>query len=123
MFRSWMLPAGPGGRRKEVVLTAVGYADMANLSDDEIRAALADLPGWRAGKGEIFKQYTFPTFMDAIAFIDRIAERADELNHHPDLENHYNRVRVGLHTWTEDGVTEKDVALAHQIETVVDAGF
>ena len=96
---------------------------MAALSDDDVRAALADLPGWRYEKGEIFKQFKFATFMDAIAFIDRIAERADELSHHPDLENHYNRVRVALHTWDEDAVTQKDVALAHQIETVVDSGF
>ena len=96
---------------------------MAKLSDDEIAAALADLPGWQLKKGEIFKQFKFATFMDAIAFIDRIAERADELDHHPDLENHYNRVRVALHTWAEDAVTDKDVALAHQIETVVDSGF
>ncbi|MFN2545145.1 MAG: 4a-hydroxytetrahydrobiopterin dehydratase [Actinomycetota bacterium] len=96
---------------------------MPALSEEEIRAALADLPGWRHAKGELSKQFTFPTFMDAIAFIDRVAERADELNHHPDLENHYNHVRVGLHTWDEDAVTEKDVALAHQIETVVDSGF
>jgi 4a-hydroxytetrahydrobiopterin dehydratase len=96
---------------------------MTKLSDEEIKAALADLPGWQLKAGEIFKQYRFSTFMDAIAFIDRVADRADELDHHPDLENHYNRVRVGLHTWTEDAVTEKDIALAHQIEQVVDSGF
>jgi 4a-hydroxytetrahydrobiopterin dehydratase len=96
---------------------------MAGLSDEEISKALADLPGWRYEKAEIFKQFKFATFMDAIAFIDRIAERADELNHHPDLENHYNRVRVALHTWAEDAVTDKDIQLAHQIETVVDSGF
>ena len=96
---------------------------MPGLSHEEIEKALGDLPGWRHERGEIFKQFKFATFMDAIAFIDRIAERADELDHHPDLENHYNRVRVALHTWTEDAVTDKDVALAHQIETVVDSGF
>ena len=96
---------------------------MAKLSDDEIAAALADLPGWQLKNGEIFKQFKFATFMDAIAFIDRVADRADELDHHPDLENHYNRVRIGLHTWNEDAVTAKDVALAHQIEQVVDSGF
>jgi 4a-hydroxytetrahydrobiopterin dehydratase len=96
---------------------------MARLSDDEIRIALEDLPGWRYERGEIFKQYKLPTFLDAIAFIDRIADKADAADHHPDLENHYNRVRVALHTWNEDAVTEKDIALAHQIESVVDAGF
>ena len=87
------------------------------------QAALADLPGWQLKNGEIFKQYKFPSFMDAIGFITRVAEKAEAANHHPDLENHYNRVRIGLHTWNEDAVTAKDVALAHQIEQVVDSGF
>ncbi len=98
---------------------------MTGLSDDEIREALKDLPGWRHERGEIFKQYKFPTFLEAIAFIDRLAEAADELNHHPDLENHYNRVRVALHTWDQDAITGKDFALAHRIEaaSVVDGGY
>ncbi|HEX9375446.1 MAG TPA: 4a-hydroxytetrahydrobiopterin dehydratase [Actinomycetota bacterium] len=98
---------------------------MAALSDDEVRGALEDLPGWRYERGEIFKQYRFPTFMEAIAFIDRLADAAEELNHHPDLENHYNRVRVALHTWDENSVTSRDIELAHRIEaaSVVDAGY
>ena len=91
---------------------------MPALSDEEIRAALQDLRGWRHDRGEIFKQYKFATFRDAIAFIDRLADKADAANHHPDLENHYNRVRVALHTWTESGVTEKDLRLAREIESV-----
>ena len=96
---------------------------MPKLSEEEIRGALEDLPGWRYDDGEIHKQFRFPTFMEAIAFIDRLADRAEEANHHPDLENHYTRVRVGLHTWNEGGVTERDVRLAHEIEAVAEAGF
>jgi 4a-hydroxytetrahydrobiopterin dehydratase len=89
------------------------------LSSEVIAEALAaDLPGWRHDAGEIFKNYKFPTFLDAIAFIDRIAQKAEAANHHPDLENHYNRVRVALHTWSENAITEKDIALAREIESV-----
>ena len=97
---------------------------MAKLSDEEIVEALksGDLAGWRFDRGEIFKNYKFPTFLDAIAFINRIAEPAEAVNHHPDLENHYNRVRVALHTWDENGVTEKDLALAREIEAAAEAG-
>jgi len=93
------------------------------LSDGEVHSALAghDLRGWRFDRGEIFKNYKFSTFMDAIAFIDRLARFAEEANHHPDLENHYNRVRVALHTWSESGVTDKDLALARRIESVAEA--
>jgi 4a-hydroxytetrahydrobiopterin dehydratase len=92
------------------------------LSPEEIGRALTELPGWRHERGEIFKNYKFETFRDAIAFIDRIAGKAEAANHHPDLENHYNRVRVGLHTWSENAVTEKDLALARDIESVSSPG-
>jgi 4a-hydroxytetrahydrobiopterin dehydratase len=93
------------------------------LSQDEIERELAaGPPGWRYDRGEIFKNFKFPSFMDAIAFIDRIAEKAEAANHHPDLENHYNRVRVALHTWSESAVTERDIALAREIESVASAG-
>jgi 4a-hydroxytetrahydrobiopterin dehydratase len=89
------------------------------LSQEEIdRALTADLPGWRYDRGEIFKNFKFATFLEAIAFIDRIAEKAEAANHHPDLENHYNRVRVALHTWSEQAVTSKDLALAKAIESI-----
>ena len=97
---------------------------MPKLSDDEVAAALGsgNLPGWRHDRGEIFKNYKFGTFLEAIDFINRIAERAEAANHHPDLENHYNRVRVALHTWTESGVTQRDIALAREIEAAAGGG-
>jgi len=91
------------------------------LSEEEIKQALAsgNLPGWRLGQRQIFKNFKFPAFMDAIAFINRVADKAEAANHHPDLENHYNRVRIGLQTWSENAVTEKDLALAREIEAAV----
>jgi 4a-hydroxytetrahydrobiopterin dehydratase len=96
---------------------------VAKLSEEEIREALAEhLPGWRLGDGEILKNFKFGSFMEAIRFIDRLAEKAEAADHHPDLENHYNRVRVALHTWNENAITQKDVALAREIEAVAQAG-
>ena len=43
-------------------------------------------------------------------------EPAERLNHHPDIESHYDRVRIGLHTWSANASTEKDLALAEEIE-------
>jgi 4a-hydroxytetrahydrobiopterin dehydratase len=86
------------------------------LSDDEIRRALADLPGWELGDKEIVKQFTFKTFRDAIAFINKVADAAEAANHHPELTNVYARVRVALSTHDAGGVTEKDISLARAIE-------
>jgi 4a-hydroxytetrahydrobiopterin dehydratase len=88
------------------------------LSDAEIRERLAVLPGWRREAGEIFKWFKFSGFPDAVAFLQRIVEPAERLNHHPDIENHYNRVRVAIHTWSAEAITEKDFQLAAEIERV-----
>jgi 4a-hydroxytetrahydrobiopterin dehydratase len=91
---------------------------MPPLSEEEVQAALAGLPGWELGDGELVKTFKFPTFMDAIEFINRVAEVAEAANHHPDIENHHNRVRLGLYTWSQGAVTQRDVALAREIESV-----
>jgi 4a-hydroxytetrahydrobiopterin dehydratase len=95
---------------------------MAALTREEVEAALAEpgLDGWKLADdgGEIFRWFKFPTFMGAVAFINRLAEKAEAAAHHPDLENHYNRVRVALHTWSENGITPKDLALAREIQSV-----
>lgn len=94
---------------------------MPKLTDDEVRVVLAeDLPGWSFEGGAISKEYTFAGFRAAIAFIDRLAEKAHEARHHPDLENHYDRVLVSLTTHDEGGVTDRDVALALEIESVAE---
>ena len=89
---------------------------MALLNDTDVRAALTELPGWEQGDGVIVKQFTFETFRDAIAFINLVADAAEDANHHPELTNVYARVRVALSTHDASGVTEKDVKLAHAIE-------
>lgn len=92
---------------------------MPTLSDDDVRAALAgDLPGWEFDGEAIRKEFVFKGFLAAIAFIDRLATPAHEARHHPDLENHYNRVVVSLSTHDEGGVTERDIALARTIESL-----
>lgn len=94
---------------------------MPRLSDDDVLAALtADLPGWGFDGDAIRKEFVFTGFMAAIAFIDRLAQKAQEARHHPDLENHYNRVLVSLSTHDEGGVTEHDIALARAIESVAE---
>lgn len=43
-------------------------------------------------------------------------EPCERLNHHPDIESHYDRVRIGLHTWSASAITEKDLELAQEIQ-------
>ena len=92
---------------------------MATLTDDEIRTALDDLPGWSLDGKAIVKEYKLPSFRAAIAFIDRIADRAEAADHHPELTNVYDKVRVALSTHSAGGVTDKDLALARDVEASV----
>jgi 4a-hydroxytetrahydrobiopterin dehydratase len=93
---------------------------MSTLDTDTIRDRLADLDGWELDGDHIVREWTFDDFRAAMAFINRVADLADEAEHHPDLYNSYTSVRVGLTTHSEGGVTEKDLALAARIDGVVD---
>lgn len=86
------------------------------LPDEEVDRRLAELPGWRRERGEIFKWFRFGSFPEAVAFLGRLVEPCERMNHHPDIENHYDRVRIGLHTWSANAITEKDLTLAAKID-------
>jgi 4a-hydroxytetrahydrobiopterin dehydratase len=78
-------------------------------------AAAARLEGWSAAPGErdaIVKTFKFDDFNAAFGFMTRVALKADQLDHHPEWFNVYNRVEVLLATHDADGVTDLDVELA-----------
>ena len=92
---------------------------MTRLSDDELRAALAEgLSSWAIEGNAIERTFRFDTFPAAIGFVDRVAEEAEAAAHHPDLLIRYRRVTVTLSTHDEGGVTAKDVALARSIDAL-----
>ena len=91
------------------------------LSDDEVRDGLARLPGWEREGDTIVKVYELESFPAVVDFVGRIAELAEAANHHPDLDIRYRKVRVALSTHDEGGITEKDVALATEIEALAEA--
>jgi 4a-hydroxytetrahydrobiopterin dehydratase len=89
------------------------------LSDDEIRRRLQDLPGWELTPQGIRKTFRRADFRDAIRLVTAVADLAEQANHHPDiLVAGYNRVTFTVMTHSEGGVTDKDIALARQIEQV-----
>ena len=93
---------------------------MAKLTDEEVRSLLTTMHGWRSLGDAIHKEFTFRGFRGAISFVNRVAELANDAAHHPDLEIHYNRVVVSLSTHDEGGVTDKDVVLARDIDSVAE---
>ncbi|NBB72876.1 MAG: 4a-hydroxytetrahydrobiopterin dehydratase [Bacteroidetes bacterium] len=88
------------------------------LSDRAIQDALAELDGWRHEDDKLKKTFELGDFRAAISFIVRMAFFAEEMNHHPELENVYNTVSIALTTHDAGGtVTQMDVDLAKKIES------
>jgi len=83
-------------------------------------AALAQLPGWTAvpDKDAIAKTFKFADFNAAFGFMTRVALKADQLDHHPEWFNVYNRVEVVLTTHDADGVSELDVTMARFMDSI-----
>jgi len=89
---------------------------------DKIGAAKAvqQLDGWavKPDRDAITKTFNFEDFNFAFAFMTQVAMRAEQMDHHPEWFNVYNRVEVLLSTHDADGVTDKDVELAQFMDKI-----
>ena len=84
----------------------------ALLSEDEIESKLVGL-SWEREGDEIVRDWKFENFAEAIAFVNRVAEAAEEANHHPDIFVHgWNKVRLALTNHSAGGLTDPDFGMA-----------
>ena len=89
------------------------------LKPKEISLACARLDGWKFERNALTKTFTFGSFREALSFMVRVGFEAEELNHHPDWTNVYNRVVVRLNTHDAGNkVTAKDVELAGRLQKI-----
>ncbi|HET9425637.1 MAG TPA: 4a-hydroxytetrahydrobiopterin dehydratase [Gemmatimonadaceae bacterium] len=86
------------------------------LDDATLKDALKSLPGWGIESGAIVKTFKFATFSEGIGFVQRIAAKADAMDHHPDIDIRYTKIRVALSTHDAGGITDMDVKLAGEVE-------
>lgn len=89
---------------------------IAKLTETELSEALASLPEWRIAAGKLHREYQFPDFVHAFAFMSASAMEIEKLNHHPEWFNVWNRVAVDLTTHDSGGITAKDVELARVLD-------
>ncbi len=92
------------------------------LTASEIDAALVELNQgldvpWRFVDQKLEKEFKFPNFVTAFAFMTRVALLAEKLDHHPDWSNVYSRVRIQLSTHEVGGISDLDFTLARSIES------
>jgi 4a-hydroxytetrahydrobiopterin dehydratase len=86
------------------------------MTDAEIEVALGPLDGWRLDGNKIQKEFLFADFNEAFRFLTGVAILAEKANHHPEIWNVYNRVRLCLSTHEAGGLTALDFALAAAVE-------
>ena len=86
------------------------------LSDIGIQRELGGLPGWSRRGTALTKTYRFPTFPSAITFVTRVADVAESMDHHPDIDIRHTRLTFTLSTHDAGGITTSDLALAREIE-------
>lgn len=94
------------------------------LTDDALAAALQRLDGWSgsAVTEPIAKDYRFADFAGAMAFVNRVADVAEEMNHHPDIHVSWNTVRLEIISHSAGGVTGDCVRLAERADAAAQAG-
>jgi 4a-hydroxytetrahydrobiopterin dehydratase len=88
------------------------------LGDAEVAEALRQTPGWARADKAIARTYRFRDFREAMAFVNRVADVAERLGHHPDIAVHYNVVTLSLWSHDAGGITARDFTLAAAIDRV-----
>ena len=90
---------------------------MADLLSDEHVASKLQGSDWRREGDEIVREWKFKDFGEAMAFVNRVAETAEEANHHPDILVHgWNKVRLSLTNHSAGGLTEADFEMAQKLD-------
>jgi 4a-hydroxytetrahydrobiopterin dehydratase len=89
---------------------------MPALTAKQVSLQLKTVPCWSKRVHTIHRTFKFEGFLKAIAFVNRIARKAQKLNHHPDIDIRFDKVTLKLTTHDEGGITEKDFALARQCD-------
>ena len=91
---------------------------MQKLNENQLQEALANLPKWKLEDGRIARTWTFPDFLAATTFVNKVAVKAESAGHHPDIDIRYNRVQLALVTHDAGGITAKDVEMAATLDGI-----
>ncbi|GGO65507.1 4a-hydroxytetrahydrobiopterin dehydratase [Nonomuraea cavernae] len=84
----------------------------------DVEKKLSELPAWRREGDEIRRTVAAPDFPTAIRIVDEIAVKAEELNHHPDIDIRWRKLHLALTTHDKGGLTEADFTLAALIDAI-----
>jgi 4a-hydroxytetrahydrobiopterin dehydratase len=91
---------------------------METYNENQIAEKLKAVPGWSYKDAAIEREYKMKSFNEALGFIVRIGLFAEQMDHHPEIFNVYNQVRIRLNTHSANGITDLDFELAGKIEGI-----
>ena len=91
---------------------------MPVLAETDLKQALTGLKGWSRNGPAIQRVFEFPDFKAAMQFVNKVADTAEQANHHPDIDIRYNKVILSLVSHDAGGVTQRDVQMAQNINQV-----
>jgi 4a-hydroxytetrahydrobiopterin dehydratase len=91
------------------------------LSDAQISDRLSSMDGWSLKNGKIHREFRFGDFSEAWGFMSRVALLAEQMNHHPEWFNVWNKVRIDLSTHDVGGVSRLDLDMAGSINQMINA--
>ncbi len=86
------------------------------LDSEEVDRQLRDLPGWRREQSSLRAAYEAPDFRAAVRLITQIADEAEQMDHHPDVDLRWRTVALRCSTHSAGGITQLDVELAHRAQ-------
>ncbi|MGD0273691.1 MAG: 4a-hydroxytetrahydrobiopterin dehydratase [Gaiellaceae bacterium] len=92
---------------------------LERLSEAQAAKLMASVPDWTLEGDAIARDFDLKDFRGSLAFVESVADIAEEQDHHPDIVISYNRVRLFLSTHKVGGLTEKDFALASAIDRLL----
>ncbi len=92
---------------------------MAVLTDEQVDAALPELNGWKRADGALRRSIKFPSFLAGIDAVRRVAEHAEEKDHHPDIDIRWRTVAFALVTHSAGGITQNDIDMARDIDGIL----
>jgi 4a-hydroxytetrahydrobiopterin dehydratase len=92
---------------------------MRKMNSAQIKDGLERVPEWKRRRQVISRTYQFKDFVAAMRFVNAVAKCAERAEHHPDIDIRWNRVTLGLTTHDAGGLTEKDFALAQQLDRLI----
>ena len=89
------------------------------IEQNQLNYFIEKNPSWKIDNKTIKKEFKFDNFIDAFGFMSKVALLSEKMDHHPDWQNTYNKVKINLTTHDKGGITTNDIKLAESIDKLI----